>query len=72
MKKKYIGVIFMVFFLATLIYNMIQINTKLSVFSSENLSQIIGIGASVCGFILGLTFFRFHQIKDKIDKKENL
>ncbi|MBV7440234.1 hypothetical protein KRX57_02260 [Weeksellaceae bacterium TAE3-ERU29] len=69
MKKKYIGVIFMVFFLVTLIYNIIQINTKLDILSSENQSQIIGIGASVCGFILGLTLFRFHQIKDKIDNK---
>ena len=60
----------MVFFLATLIYNLTQINTKIGVLSSDNTSQIIGIGASICGFILGLTFFRFHQIKDKLDNKE--
>lgn len=69
MKKKYTGVIFMVFFLATLIYNLTQIEPNSGILSSENTSQIIGIGASVCGFILGLTFFRFHQIKDRIDKK---
>ena len=59
----------MVFFLITLIYNITQIDQNSGILSSENTSQIIGIGASICGFILGLTLFRFHQIKDRIDNK---
>lgn len=71
MKKKYFTLIFMLFFIGTFIYNIVLFNYDLGITNSENFSPIIGIGASICGFILGFTLFRFYQIKEKIEAKED-
>lgn len=69
MKKKYIALIFLIFFLGAFIFNVVLYNTQFGFFSAENLSAIIGGGASICGFILSLAMLRFYQIKDKLDNQ---
>ncbi|MRJ09504.1 hypothetical protein EDL98_00165 [Ornithobacterium rhinotracheale] len=66
MKKKYVALIFLIFFLGAFVFNAVLYDTQFGFFSSENLSAIIGGGASVCGFILSLAMLRFYQIKDKL------
>ncbi|MGV4507720.1 hypothetical protein ACQ1Q1_04880 [Ornithobacterium rhinotracheale] len=66
MKKKYVALIFLIFFLGAFVFNAVLYDTQFGFFSAENLPYIIGGGASICGFILSLAILRFYQIKDKL------
>ncbi|MRI64084.1 hypothetical protein EDM00_08795 [Ornithobacterium rhinotracheale] len=66
MKKKYLALIFLIFFLGAFVFNAVLYDTQFGFLSSENLSAVIGGCASICGFILSLAMLRFYQIKDKL------
>lgn len=68
MKKKHLSLLIILFFVGTIIYNLIVIDYQAALFSESNTASIIGLCAGVCGLILGYTMYRFHVIKEKIEK----
>lgn len=61
--------IFLILILGSFVYNLVKFHYSLSILSDENQTFVIGLGAGLCGFILGLIMLKYLQLKPSLDNQ---